>query len=493
MSKWKAHPIIYEINTWAWLDDLSRKEGEKITLGNVPQKELKRFADYGFDALWLMGVWERSPKARLMDRSNSQLIEECKRLLPNFTPNDISGSPYAIRQYKIDANLGDEEKLAELRKRLKKLNLRLILDFVPNHLAIDHDWLTNYPQRLIEGKSSDSEKQPGNYFSFNGRIFAHGREGANPWPDTVQLDYRQSETRQAMSKILLDVAKHCDGVRCDMAMLVTHDVFLRTWGGGFDPPNTEFWPDTIVEVKKKYSDFLMLAEVYWHQEDAKLHRQGFDYTYDKWLYDYLKESNLPTLKYHLLADIKYQDRTARFIENHDEGRAVYIFGINRSQAAAVLTFALPGMRIFHDGQLEGNQRKLPVQIGRRNVEIPKQEIVQFYKKLLMALKDPIFHEGNWRLLEPQEEWEKEQCYKNFIAYLWEWGEERRLIVVNLSSDRTNCFIPLKIPALAGRTWELKDLLNKYHYKRNGDDLINGGLDLNLPAYGYHLFQLQPLS
>ncbi len=490
MSKWPKYPVLLEINTWVWLQEISQEEGHPVTLGNMPRAELDRLANYGVDGIWLMGVWQRSPCGRDYDRKNPELLERCQEILADFTHDDIPGSPYAIYRYQVDPALGGAKELDRLREQLRQRDLRFMLDFVPNHFGCSNSWLEEYPERFIRGNPESLHNHPDRYFSAHGQVFAHGRDRYFTWPDTVQLDYRRHATRRRMRKILLDIAKHCDGVRCDMAMLETHEVFCDIWGDEFDPPGTEFWPTAINKVKAKYPDFLMIAEVYWNMEYA-LQRQGFDYTYDKRLYDRLVANDATQVLEHLYGgDSKFQSHLLRFLENHDEKRAMESFGTTRSKAVATIALLLPGMRLVYEGQLKGTQTTLPVQLGRRPVEPFDPDIASFYSRLLTALRDPIFHDGAWQLLNPQAEWHGNPSYHNFVAYRWTSGKERRLAVVNLSPTASQCFLPLNMPELAGHICFLDDVLGNAHYERDGDDLLTGGLYLNLPGYGYHLFTLQ---
>ncbi|HET9386185.1 MAG TPA: alpha-amylase family glycosyl hydrolase [Gemmatimonadales bacterium] len=324
MSGWPDHPLLYEINTWPWLRELSAAIGQDITLADVPQSELERIGALGFDGVWLMGVWERSPRSREIASSVTGLVSEYQRALPDFTAADVVGSPYAIHRYEVDATFGGPEALAVLRERLRERGLRLILDFVPNHLAIDHGWVVEHPNRFVRAGADRLASEPQNYFTreIDGvpRIFAHGRDPHyNGWTDTVQLDYRTCETRGAMRELLAWTAEHCDGVRCDMAMLVIRDVFVGTWGGEFDPPNADFWSEAIATVKAKHPGFLVMGEVYWDLE-YRLQQLGFDYTYDKRLYDRLVDADAESLRAHLRGGLEFQRRLTRFIENHDERR-----------------------------------------------------------------------------------------------------------------------------------------------------------------------------
>ena len=492
-SGWPAHPVLYEINTWPWLRELSAAAGKRTTLGDVPQSELERIAALGFDGVWLMGVWERSRQSRQIASSLPDLLSEYRRVLPDFTADDVVGSPYAIHRYEVDATLGGREALTVLRERLRQVGLRLVLDFVPNHLAIDHPWVVEYPDRFVQDSGDRLANEPQNVFAreIDGlpRIFGHGRDPHyDGWTDTVQLDYRRRDTRRALGEVLAGIAEQCDGVRCDMAMLVIRDVFVRTWGGEFDPPHADFWSETIEAVKAKHPAFLVIGEVYWDLE-YRLQQLGFDYTYDKRLYDRLVNADAESLRAHLRAGFAFQRRLTRFIENHDEPRAVAALGPEPSRAAAVLALTVPGMRLVHEGQVEGRCLRVPVQLGRRPAEASDLAIQAHYERLLRALSDPLFHNGTWQLLEPQPAGTGES-YRAFIAHQWSARDARRLVIVNWSAHQAQCFLPLDGPALAGLRWQLRDLLGAAEYERRGDDLLNPGLYLDMPPYSYHVFDVR---
>lgn len=493
MTGWPEQPLLYEINTWPWLRELSDAAGTRITLADVPQAELERIGALGFDGVWLMGVWERSPQSREIASSIPDLFSEYERALPDLTAADVVGSPYAVHRYQVDAALGGPDALAVLRTRLRQVGLRLVLDFVPNHLAIDHPWVAEYPNRFVQAGADRLASEPQNYFRREiadlPRIFAHGRDPHyNGWTDTVQLDYRTQDTRCAVRELLAGIAGQCDGIRCDMAMLVIREVFVRTWGGEFDPPAADFWSDAIGTVKARHPAFAVIGEVYWDLE-YRLQQLGFDYTYDKRLYDRLVNADAESLRDHLRATIEFQRRLTRFIENHDEPRAAAAFGPERSRAAAVLALTVPGMRLVHEGQIEGRRQRLPVQLGRRRAEPSDLTMQTHYARLLRAVSDPVFHEGAWQLLEPRPAGPSGSS-RGFIAHHWSMGNARRLVIVNWSANQAQCFLPLELPALAGTSWQLRDLLGPAWYERWGDDLLAPGLYLDMPAYAYHLFDLR---
>ena len=321
-------------------------------------------------------------------------------------------------------------------------------------------------------------------------MLAYGRDPYfDGWPDTFQLDYGNPLLREAMRTELRKVADRCDGVRCDMAMLVLPQVFERTWGIQTQP----FWPDAIERVKDDHPGFLFMAEVYWDLE-WELQQQGFDYTYDKRLYDRLVEGYVPHLRDHLRATLDFQEHSARFLENHDEPRAAATFPPEKHRAAAVITFLCPGLRFFHQGQLEGAKLRLPVHLCRRPVEPVDEELAAFYRSLLQCLSSPAVRAGYWHLIDCQPAWEGNWTDDCFVAQAWRGDEGTRLVaVVNFAPNRSQCYLPLPFSDLGDRRWVLKDMLSSATYRRDGEGLMSPGLYLDLQPWGHHLFELLPAA
>ncbi len=493
---WRRNPRLYEINAWTWLGALSRRYQRPITLVSVPDEELDALAAWEIDAVWLMGVWERSPAGRQVALNHPALREEYSRALPDWTPDDVIGSPYAVRCYEVDPHLGGRDGLAALRARLNARGLGVVLDFVPNHVAIDHPWVDEAPACFIQGSANDIAGRPTAYFEGpGGVILAHGRDPYfPPWTDTAQLNAFHPTLRTRAASILMTIAGQCDGVRCDMAMLVTNRVFRQTWGdrAGQMPP-TEFWDVVLPPVKAAYPGLAVMAEVYWGLEGL-LQKQGFDYTYDKLLYDHLLEGPVAEVVAHLGSSVAYQERTIRFIENHDEMRATMAFGPGRDLMAAVLVTTLPGATLLHEGQMEGHLVRLPVQLGRRPVEAENSAVQLFYRMLMHETAHPVFREGRWRLRMLRPAWDGNNSHRDLIAYTWRHGEERRLVVVNYSALAAQGLVDLSGFELEGRRWKLVDGLHPGEaYERDGGEMAGMGLYVDLPPWTAHLFRFESLG
>jgi hypothetical protein len=484
------YPSLYQINTRLWLTELSRTLGRRATLEDVPDSELDRLATMGFDWVWFLSVWQTGLAGQRVSRSIPEWRREFRETLPDLREEDIPGSGFAITGYTVHSDLGGDAALARLRQRLAKRGLRLMLDFVPNHMGLDHPWVDTHPEYFVAGTEFDLARAPQNYTWAKRRsgdlLLAHGRDPYFPgWPDTLQLDYSNPATQEAMIGELVKIAGQCDGVRCDMAMLILPDVFARTWGRRAPL----YWPRAIERVRERVPGFTFMAEVYWDLEWT-MQQQGFDYAYDKRLYDRLHEGHARPVREHFQAELEYQNKLARFLENHDEPRAAATFPPGRHEAAAVITFLAPGLRFFHQGQFQGRKKRISPHLGRAPDEPVDQEIGKFYDRLLAVLRKPAVRNGRWQLLSCLPAWDGNWTSDCFLAFVWESsGEDRLLMAVNYAGNQSQCYVRLPFPELGSLRWRLVDLLGDETFERDGKDLQQRGLYLDMRPWQAAVYRI----
>jgi glycosidase len=488
------YPSLYQINTRVWLSELSRQLGRHATLEDIPDAELDRLAEKGFDWIWFLSVWQTGLAGQRISRGNPEWRREFQETLPDLREEDIPGSGFAITGYTVHQDLGGDAALARLRERLRRRKLRLLLDFVPNHTGLDHPWVEDHPEYYITGSELDLSRAPRNYTWVPRKkgdlLLALGRDPYFPgWPDALQLNYGNPAAQEAMIGELLKIGGQCDGVRCDMAMLVLPEVFERTWSIRSQP----FWPKATRSVRQRVKDFCFMAEVYWDLEWT-LQQQGFDYTYDKRLYDRLRDQQGRPVREHFHAGLEYQNKMARFLENHDEPRAAASFPPGVHEAAAVITFLSPGLRFFHQGQFTGRKKRISPHLGRAPDEPVDAALAGFYDWLLAVLRQPAVRDGQWQLLECAPAWQGNWTCDCFLAFAWQGhAGERLLVAVNYAPNQSQCYVRLPFAELGGGKWQLQDQLSKACFDREGNDLQGRGLFLDVPGWQTHLFSLKKLS
>ena len=488
---YRAHPHLYEINTWAWLEELSAKHRRRLTLQDVPDEEWDYLTDLRFDFVYLMGVWRRSLIGRQMFRSDARNFSDFDASLPGWKLNDVAGSPFSIQDYSPDPRIATAEGLDRVHNQLRNRGMGLILDFVPNHTGFDHLWVEEYPDRYIQGSEADFRAEPSAFYLVEREgddclLVARGRDPYfPPWPDVAQLNYFNPDCRQGMIGILKEIAQYCDGVRCDMAMQVTNAIFNRTWEQflqSWPMPKTEFWEEATAAVPC----FVWVAEVYWDME-WKMQDLGFDFTYDKRLYDRLREGSTAQVREHLGADIGYQRKLTRFLENHDEPRCAAVFPRNKMIAVATLFSTLPGMRFYHHGQLRGLKTFMPMPMVKSRPEPADPQIREFYERLLRFTHAEVFHRGEWKLLEVLPA--GDQTFQDLIAYSWSYRPDKRLIVANLGGQTAQGKVQ-KTAGDSSQNYLFCDRLNGGEYLWKRADLETDGLYIRLEPYQAHAFEIR---
>jgi len=453
---WPDQPVIYEVNTAAWLTDLSHIYNRRVTLGDVSGYEWDALAPYGVDAVWLMGVWERSPSGVRLTQADDALMTSLREVLPDLNNGDLMGSPFCIRRYDVDTRLGGFEGLEKARRELAVRGLRLILDYVPDHVAPDHPWVTQHPERFVDG--------------------------------SLELDAFAPALRVATITTLSDIADHCDGIRCDSADLMMNRVFAKAGGGDRSRPEPldEFWPPIIGALRANHPEIMLFAEAHWNVE-WDLQQQGFDFCYDKRLYDRLISGATQDIRDHLRAEMSFQARTIRFLESHDVPRIAGQLDVDAQRAAAVCIATLPGAALWHEGQFEARRVRLPVLLSRRPPEPLNRELRTWHEQLLATVKASRMRSGSWQLLDVIG-WPDNASADHLLAWCWygESGGDRHVIVVNYDDAPAQGRVLVPWADLRDQQWRLADLLSGAQFRCDGGEILEQGLYVGLPGWGTHV-------
>ena len=484
---WPGNPTIYEINTVPWLHALGQQAERSVTLADVADETWDEVCRPGIDAVWLMGVWERSPESARAAMGDESLLNDFERALPDWTAEDNIGSAYAIRRYKADRLVGGRQGVAAARASLAERGVRLMLDFVPNHVARDHPWAEKHSEYFVGGTAEDAARDPRSFASIGEHVIACGRDPFFPaWHDVLQLNAFAPDLRAAAIATVADIAGQCDGIRCDMAMLLINDIFEQTWGERAGPrPATDYWTDVISATKRAYPDFVFAAEAYWDREWT-LQQLGFDFCYDKRFYDRLEAYDAAGVRGHLSGALEFHRRLVRFIENHDEPRSAATLG-ECVRAGAVAAFTLPGARLLYEGQYEGRKVRLPVFLRRARPEPDDPDLRAFYHRLIAVTASPAMSFGSWRLCDVAT-WPDNRTGDRILAWTWESPGEQLLISVNWAASPSQGRVRLPWDDLRGRMVQFNDLMSGQSFERPGSELAADGLFVDLGPWAFHVLR-----
>lgn len=477
---------LYQVHVRPWLAGLGV---HTPTLDDVPDAALAEIRARGFDAVWLVGVWDRGSLSRALVLEDLALVTGLRHQVPRLKTEEIVGSPFTVAQWRVAPDLGGDEALARLRERLHQHGLWLVLDFVVNHVALDSPWLQLAPEAFVRADPDDLP-HPEDYFTLPGTqtLIAHARDPYfPPWRSAAQLDARSTRARQLLAEALLGVLERADGVQCDMAMLSLSDVFATTWADPRwllpgDPARGELWAELVRRAREVRPEAWLIAEAYWGRE-WDLQELGFDHTYDKTLYDRLRDGDAASVRAHLAGNLAYQVRTVRFLENHFQERAARAFPEGRHHAAAVLMGTAPGLRMFVWGQLDGVRAPLPLEAGRAPADAGDPALADFYRRLCVALDHPAIRAGQWRLLTEG----REPASPVFVCRWYHPVHGIVVAVVNFGEARREARVVLDVLDCDRCQLGFADLLGGPTLAVSGREALGQGVEVTLGPWAAHVY------
>jgi glycosidase len=415
---WMPHLVLIAKSSYVWLDQLSKQYKQSITrLDQIPDQELNRLANFGFTGLWLIGLWERS--------TASQKIKQI-----NGNPEAVA-SAYSLKSYDIAEDLGGTSAYEDLKERAWKRGIRLASDMVPNHMAIDSDWVKIHPHWFVQ-----TDHPPFPNHTFNGPELAnddsmeiyiedgywhksdaavtfkrvdkntghsvymyHGNDGTGmPWNDTAQLNYMMPEVREALIQTILHVARQFPIIRFDAAMTLAKKHYQRLWfpqpGTGGDIPTRseyamtkdqfdtyfpeEFWREVVDRIQKECPDTLLLAEAFWMMEGYFVRSLGMHRVYNSAFMNMLKNEENENYRLMIQNVLEFNPqimkRYVNFMNNPDEDTAVDQFGKDDKYfGVCMLMCTMPGLPMFGHGQIEGFNEKYGMEYKKAYWDEPVDE------------------------------------------------------------------------------------------------------------------------
>ncbi len=428
---WMPRLVLLAKSTYVWLDQLSKRYGREIrTLDAVPDEELAAIARRGITGLWLIGLWERSKASGRIKQWRGN--------------HDAVASAYSLDDYRIAADLGGEDALAELRSRAWRHGIRMASDMVPNHMGIDSRWVIEHPERFI---SLDEPPYPS--YRFEGRNLAddprveiriedhywddsdaavvferrdsatgerrylyHGNDGTSfPWNDTAQLDFVRADVREVVIQTILDVARRFPVIRFDAAMVLAKKHVERLWypepgAGGAIPSRAEhaipkatfdnlmpdeFWREVVDRVAAEAPDTLLLAEAFWLLEGYFVRTLGMHRVYNSAFMHMVRDEDNAGYRKVIRETVEFDPailgRYVNFLTNPDEETAIEQFGTgDKYFGAATLLATLPGLPMIGHGQIEGFTEKYGMEFQRARLdERPNAALIAYFEAQIVPL------------------------------------------------------------------------------------------------------------
>lgn len=463
------NPVIYEINARTY-----------PKFGNITDAMLDEIKKKGADVVWLMGVWEESP-----------FSEDLNRLFGRESRYRRVASAYAVMDYKVNPRLGGEMSLKDLVRRANARGIRVMLDMVPNHLAIDTPLAKERPGIFMEPSAEEIDelrKRPdfARKDEFEKiyrhpdtrRFFYYGRDGSHPTPyyDTLQLDISRPEARAFLRETIFKIAELTNGggIRFDAVHLTFRQAIKDNWfprmsREEFDrryPPRDEFWKNVLSEVKQKYPGMVVISETFAGSGDI-IHSLGFDYFYENFFRDKLQDGDMAALSRLFTGAIR--NNYLKYLENHDiNKRIVSVLGKEKAIAAAALLFTTPGAALIYQGQERGCSLWVPTAALVSGPADPgTAEVELHYDALGKIASLDVFRNGDFTLLD---------AHGGLMAFVRGHGGEKAVVIVNYSDRTENGMVTVDGESIqySMAPWEYRILL-----KRDGhfDDRSERGAEV----------------
>ncbi len=483
-QEWMPNVVMIAKSTYVWLAQLTRQYGRPIErLDQVPDEELQTLANRGLNALWLIGLWERSRASERIKHMRGQ--------------PDAVASAYSLYAYNIAGDLGGDHAYRNLRERAAHYGIRLASDMVPNHMGIDSPWVVEHPEWFLSrpDRPWPSYNFNGPDLSSDGRVeikiedhyydqsdaavvfqrrdnasghteyIYHGNDGTSfPWNDTAQLNYLRADVREQVIQTILHVARLFPIIRFDAAMTLARRHVQRLWfplpgSGGSIPSRAEcsmtqeqfdaampheFWREVVDRVAAEVPGTLLLAEAFWLLEGYFVRTLGMHRVYNSAFMNMLRDEENAKYRSVIKNTVEFDPdilkRYVNFMSNPDERTAIDQFGTgDKYFGVCTMMATLPGLPMFGHGQIEAFTEKYGMEYKRpRYDETPNQHLVERHQREIAPLlkNRHVFAESaNFALFDF---WREDgKVDENVFAWSNRAGDQRALAVFHNKFSSTS--------------------------------------------------------
>ena len=477
---------LLEISIRPYLYALSNKYGRPIkSIREIPDIEFNDWQSMGFNWIWLYGVWEIGEYVRQYDLEDQILLNRYNENLPNWTREDVIGYPLCIYSYDINPEVGTLEDLIWFREQLKKRGMLLMLDYVPNHTAIDAPEMREHPEFYIRTTETNHEKYDLSRFMPNGIAYGAGKF-MPPMRFNAQLNLFRYDCRDHQINKLLQISELCDGVRVHLAQYQINSQFDLYWDkelGDCRAPPDEFWKVAIDRVRAKNPKFIMMGESYGYENQEKLLECGFNYIYEKELLDKLLYGDVHSFKSLIFQNHFITNRMVHFVENHDEPRILsrFHYDVKIACAASAALLTLPGIRLINFHQWLGYLPQIDVNLRRANDSHANKDIMLFYTRLFKVLDTDMIRYGQWEPLVVHDS-------DSVLAWKWVFGNQHLLVTINFKNDWSGGRVICEDAPIDMREIPVHELIYNTTYIRDPQEMRDTGLVLYLERYQTQVFE-----
>lgn len=460
----RPFPKMKLVNTRVFLTKMEKKYGHEVRLTELPEEEWDVLLNGDFEYVYLMGIYKPSKRAHEIAL---QYQSQYRSALTDMTEEDVVASPFAISEYEPSQRIAlDWQDFDEhVRDRLNRRKVKVVLDWILYDMADDSPLVIQRPDLFIQASDERVLSLPDKSIQFEDIIDSQGAHhnvahaggpGEMPWIDKVQLDLSQKEALDYKLEQIIELSKHCDALRIDMAKLGFPWVIEEKWKWLYsreaieeikrNPP----WNYILAGLLNQKPHYETIGELYDDNEIYAAFEAGFSASYDeKTLLLFRDVARRKKRAIDMIPHLRWlteftDHQLVEYSENHDTVRVKKSLGKEASIVLAAINCATPRtIHMIQEGQEEGCEVQLPMQLKRSPDEVPDKELQAIYQRLYRIRNSIVFQQGTHHIIEPIPCHPQNDSYKDIVVQQAEvQGQLGMMQCSNTGVWESSCKIPI---------------------------------------------------